>query len=190
MPPTLDHPVIAPPLKLAVRQTWWPILLRGVAAILFGVMTFTWPGISLFVLVVAYAAYAIFDGVMCLIGALRGGARRSTWWLGGAGLVNILAGAAALLWPDVTTVAIVILIGIWAIVRGVLEIIGAVSLRRVIHNEWLLATAGVLSIVLGIGMILIPGLGALAILGAIGAYALVFGFALVALGIRLRAIAN
>lgn len=170
----------------ALGGAWWLILLRGLAAILFGILVFLWPGASLLALVMVYGAYAIVDGVFSLVGAIRGGGLAPRWWLALAGLASLGAGAVALLWPGLTVAIMVILIGIWAIVRGVFEIIGAVKLRKVIRDEWLLALAGTLSILFGLALVVMPDFGALVLLWIIGVWAILFGILFVALAFRLR----
>lgn len=184
-----ENPAVSPynlsPLA-AIGGAWWLVLLRGVAALLFGILSFLWPDSSLLALILVYGVYTIADGVFSLVGAIRGGGLTPRWWLALAGLVSLAAGAVALLWPGLTVVVMVILIGIWAIVRGVFEIIGAITLRKVIRNEWLLALAGVLSVLFGLALIAMPGLGALILLWIIGAWAIVFGILFVALAFRLK----
>lgn len=181
-PPIADNSSIAS----EISRAWWLILLRGLATLLFGILCFVWPGTSLLALVLVYGFYAIADGVFSLIGAVRGGGVIPRWWLALAGLTSLGAGAVALLWPSLTLMVMVLLIGIWAVVRGVLEIIGAITLRKVIRNEWLLALAGVLSILVGLAMVIMPGLGALVVLWMTGAWAILFGLIFIILALRLR----
>jgi uncharacterized membrane protein HdeD (DUF308 family) len=171
-----------------LRQNWWLVLLRGVAGILFGIITFVAPGISLAALVLLFGAYAFADGVLAIATAIR---RRSAdrWWLLLLeGIAGIAAGVVTLLWPGITALALLYLIAAWALVTGVFEIAAAIRLRKVITGEWLLALSGILSIGLGVLLVLAPGPGALALVIWIGAYAFVFGILLVALGFRLRSV--
>jgi len=165
------------------------MLLRGIVGILFGVVTFFEPGISLAALVLAFGAYSFADGVLTLVTAVR--RRRSTdrWWLLVLeGIAGILVGIATLFLPGITALVLLYLIAAWALVTGVLEVAAAIRLRKVITNEWLLALSGVASIILGVLLILAPGPGALAVVIWIGAYAFVFGVLLVALSFRLRSL--
>ncbi|HZB27460.1 MAG TPA: HdeD family acid-resistance protein [Gemmatimonadales bacterium] len=174
----------------SLTRNWWAIVLRGVAGILFGIITFFAPGISLAALVLLFGAYAFADGVLAIVTAVR---RRGTdrWWLLLLeGLAGIAAGIVTLLWPGITAIALLYVIAAWALVTGAFEIAAAIRLRKVITGEWLLALSGVLSIALGVMLVLWPGPGALAVVIWIGAYALVFGVLLVALGIRLRALGS
>src|SRR4051794_12745287 len=174
----------------SLSRNWWAVSLRGLAGILFGIITFVSPGISLAALVLLFGAYAFADGVLAIVTAVR---RRGTdrWWLLLLeGVVGIAAGIVTLLWPGITAIALLYLIAAWALVTGAFEIAAAIRLRRVITGEWLLALSGVLSIALGVLLVLWPGPGVLALVIWIGAYALVFGVLLVALGIRLRAVGS
>ena len=174
-----------------LSRNWWAIALRGVAAIIFGVLTFVMPGITLAVLVLLFGAYAIVDGVLTLVAVARGQVSHRDvprWMLVLEGIVSIAAGLVAFVWPGLTTLALVYLIGAWAIVTGVLEVVAAVRLRRQIENEWWLGLSGALSIVFGVLVMSAPGAGALAMVFWIGAYAIVFGALLVGLAFRLRSV--
>jgi uncharacterized membrane protein HdeD (DUF308 family) len=166
-----------------LARNWWAIALRGLLAVLFGLAAFFWPGISLVVLVALFGAYALVDGIFAIVSAFK----TKDWWpLLLEGAAGIAAGALTFLWPGITALALVYVIAAWAIVTGIFEIIAAVRLRKEIENEWLLGLGGLASVVLGVIMIAAPGAGALGLVWAIGAYALVFGVTLIALGFRLR----
>jgi uncharacterized membrane protein HdeD (DUF308 family) len=172
-----------------LSRNWWAVALRGVAAILFGLLTFVVPGITLAVLVLLFGSYAIVDGIFNLVAAARGrvaDGEQARGWLVLEGLVSIAAGVVTFVWPGLTALALVYIIAAWAVVTGVLEIVAAVRLRRQIDNEWWLALSGVLSIVFGVLLMVAPGVGALALVFWIGAYAIVFGALLVGLAFRLR----
>jgi uncharacterized membrane protein HdeD (DUF308 family) len=174
-----------------LSRNWWAIALRGVAAIIFGVLAFVLPGITLAALIVLFGAYAIVDGIFNLVAAARGEADQRgepRWWLVLEGIVSIAAGLVAFVWPGLTALTLVYLIGAWAIVTGVLEIVAAVRLRQRIANEWWLVLSGALSIVFGVLVMLAPGAGALAMVFWIGAYAIIFGALLVGLAFRLRSL--
>ena len=173
-----------------VARNWWTLVLRGVLAVLFGVLAWVWPGLTLGVLVALFAAYALVDGVFALIAAFSGagGERRLPLVL--EGVLSIGAGVVAIAWPDLTTLALLYVIAAWAIITGLFEILAAVELRREIDNEWLLGLAGVGSIVFGILLVVFPGTGALALVWLIGVYAILFGVLLIALGFRLRSVAE
>jgi uncharacterized membrane protein HdeD (DUF308 family) len=173
-------------LLSVLSKNWWLVLLRGIAAIVFGVLAFGWPGLTLLALVVLYGIFALSDGLLALAAAIAGGAPVSRWWLLAAGLAGLAAGIVTLLWPGLTAVLLITFIGAWAVVRGVTDIVGAIQLRKEIDNEWLLIATGILSVLFGIVVIMAPGAGALALVWVIGSYAIVAGVLLVALSLRLR----
>jgi uncharacterized membrane protein HdeD (DUF308 family) len=170
-----------------LSRNWWVVLVRGIVGILFGIVTFFAPGITLAALVLVFGAYAFVDGVLTLVSAIR---RRSTtdrWWiLVLEGIAGILVGIATLFVPGITALVLLYLIAAWALVTGILELAAAIRLRKVITNEWLLALGGIVSILLGVLLIASPGAGALAVVIWIGAYAFVFGALLIGLSLRLR----
>jgi len=170
-----------------LTKNWWLLVLRGVAAILFGVAAFVWPGLTLLVLITLFAIYAIIDGVIAVITGLSHTHDSPRWWVFLIeGLVGIGIGVVALVWPGVTTLVILAMIAAWAILTGVLEIVAAVRLRREITNEWLLALGGFLSVGIGILLIAQPVAGTVVIIWIIGAYELVAGVVWIALGFRVK----
>jgi uncharacterized membrane protein HdeD (DUF308 family) len=170
----------------ALSRNWWLFLLRGLAGILFGIITFIAPAISLAALVLLFGAYAFADGVLAIVAAVRrrGEARWGMLLL--EGVAGIAVGVMTLFLPGITALTLLYLIAAWAIVTGVLELVAAVRLRKEIKGEWVLALGGIASIAFGVLVALLPGAGALAIVIWIGAYALVFGVLLVVLSFRLR----
>jgi uncharacterized membrane protein HdeD (DUF308 family) len=169
---------------------WWTFVLRGIAAVLFGILTFLFPGMALLTLVYVFGFYALADGVLSIIAAFRRSesARNETpWWaLLLSGIFGLIAGLIAIFRPGITAIALLFLIAAWAIVTGVMEIVAAIRLRKQIRGEWLLALAGVMSILFGVLAAIFPGAGALAVVLWIGAYTFVMGIVLIALGLRLR----
>jgi uncharacterized membrane protein HdeD (DUF308 family) len=165
--------------------TWWAMLLRGIAAVLFGILSFAWPEISLLTLMIVYGAYAIMDGAFLIIAAFRGGASRY-WLLLLSGALGVAAGVIAIAWPGLTAIVLIFIIGWWSIVRGVMEIMLAIRVRREIPHEWLLILAGLLSVVFGVVLLAAPGSGALALIWLIALWAVVFGGLMIILAIRLR----
>jgi uncharacterized membrane protein HdeD (DUF308 family) len=170
-----------------LSRNWWIFVVRGVAAVVFGILALVWPGVTVAVLVILFGIYALADGIASLMSAWRH--RGDPLHRGhhvAEGVVALLIGIIALVWPDVTALALVILIAIWALLTGVVEIAAAIRLRKVITNEWFLGLAGAISVITGIILFAYPGAGALAIAIVFGIYALVFGAVLIALGVRLR----
>jgi len=173
----------------ALAKNWWVLALRGVLAIVFGVLAALMPGITLFALVLLFGSYAIIDGGFAIVAAIRRRGTAGPWWaLLLEGLIGIAAGVVTFVFPGLSALALVYVIGAWAIFTGVLEILAAFGLRRQIQGEWWLAATGVLSIIFG-GLVLFrPGAGALALVLWIGAYSIVFGILLLALAFRLRSL--
>jgi uncharacterized membrane protein HdeD (DUF308 family) len=164
------------------------LALRGLAAIVFGVLAFVWPDITLFALVLLFGAYMLVDGIFAIVAAVRAAGREARWWLLLIeGVLGVLAGLVAAFWPGLTALALLYFIAAWAIVSGILEVIGAIRLRREIEGEWALGLSGALSVLFGILLVVIPApAGLLSLVWLIGAYALVFGVLLLVLAFRLR----
>jgi uncharacterized membrane protein HdeD (DUF308 family) len=170
-----------------LARNWWILVVRGVAAIVFGVLTFLWPGLSLAVLVIVWGAYALADGVIGLFGAFTGPRTDGfPWWLLITAIAGILAGIFTFMSPAITAIALLYLIAAFAIVRGVMTISAAIRLRKEIDNEWLLVLAGTASLLFGVLILLFPGTGALAIVLYIGAAAVVIGVLEIVLGFKMR----
>src|SRR5215831_14814800 len=136
---SVAHSDIVParPMLHALAKCWWLVLLRGIAGIVFGVLAFMWPGLTLITLVLFYGAYALVDGVIALIAAFTGAPKPvPTWWLVVVGLLGIAAGLVTFLWPGITALVLIFFIGGYAVAHGIFEIIGAIKLRHEIDNEW------------------------------------------------------
>jgi len=171
----------------AMAANWWMLALRGVAAVIFGVLALIWPGVTLFTLVILYGAFAFVDGILAIGSAISGGTDRSArWWLVIVGLAGIAAGLITLIWPLSVAVILLLFIAAWAIVTGVFQIIGAIRLRKEIDNEWLLILSGALSVVFGIILLTQPAAGALALVWVIGFYAILYGVIELALAFKLK----
>lgn len=164
---------------------WWVLTLRGVLALIFGIMAVAWPGITLVVLAIVFGAYAIVDGVLAAVAATRAakGQRAPLILLAIAGL---LFGIMCVVWPGLTVLVIALLIGIWAIVTGVMDIVTAIRMRKEIRGEWLHVLAGALSVLFGLLVLAWPATGALTIALIIGIYAILAGIALIVLSFRVR----
>jgi len=170
-----------------LAHNWWVLALRGVAAIIFGVLAFVWPDVTVTVLVLLFGAYAFWDGAFAIVSALRRRTRTDQWWWTLLeGVVGVGIGLATFFWPGVTAIVLLALIAAWAVITGILEIMAAIRLRKEINDEWLLFLSGVLSVLFGILLVFQPGVGALALIWVIGSYAIAFGVLLLVLAFRLR----
>src|SRR5919109_1567253 len=172
-----------------LSRWWWTFILRGVLAILFGIVAFISPPATIAVLVLLFGAWALVDGAFDIVAALQHRTMDRSWWLTVLeGIVGIVAGVLALAFPEIAAASLLLLIAAWSIVTGVIEVVLAIRLREQITGELWLAIAGVLSIAFGVLLFLFPAAGALTIVWIIGAFAIAFGISLIALGWRLRGI--
>ena len=175
-----------PAMNALLARNWWVIALRGVFAIIFGVIAVLLPGVTLAALVLLFAAYMLVDGVLALVAGLRAAERHERWgWLALEGIADLVAGVIAIVWPLITVLAFVYLMGVWAIVSGALLLSATIRLQLT-HGKWLMGLGGVVSVIWGILLILMPIVGALVLTWWMGAYALFFGGALLVLAFRLR----
>ena len=174
-------------MAVTLSRNWWTFALRGVVAIVFGVLALAWPAITLLGLVALFAAFALINGAASAVGALQNRGGDEHWWLGLLlGLVSLGAGMIAIFSPALTALVLVLLMGANAIATGVLDIALAIRLRRAIRGEWVLFLAGLVSIVFGVLVFLFPGAGALALVWLISVYAIATGVLLLAAAWRLR----
>jgi uncharacterized membrane protein HdeD (DUF308 family) len=166
---------------------WRAVALRGLVSLIFGLVVLFWPGLILAVLTVLFGIYALVDGGVLLVPALRsseGGARR--WLPLSEGAVGVLAGLVALLWPGLTVSGLLYVIMVWAVVTGVLKITTTIVLRSEVENEWLLAGSGALSVLFGVILWALMGLDIPSLAPFIGVFAIVVGLALIVLAFRTR----
>jgi uncharacterized membrane protein HdeD (DUF308 family) len=170
-----------------LARNWWLMAIRGVAAILFGIAAFLWPGLTLSVLVLMFGAYALVDGIFAIVAGIMARKEQERWWMMIlTGVSGIVVGILTFMWPGITALVLLYFIAAWAILTGIFEIAAAVRLRKEIEGEWLLILAGIASVIFGVLLVIAPGAGALAVTWMIGAYALIFGILLVVLAFRLR----
>jgi len=174
-------------MSVLLAQNWWAFALRGVLGIIFGLIAFFLPGVTMLSLVLVFSAYALVDGVFAILAAGRAMRQHERWgFLLLEGIVNIIAAAIAFLWPGITVVSFVFLVGTWAILSGGLMLSAALRLQ-LDHGRWWLAVGGIVSVIYGVLLIAAPFIGALVLTWWLGAYAIVFGFALIAVAIKLHA---
>jgi uncharacterized membrane protein HdeD (DUF308 family) len=168
-------------------RSWWMLALRGAAALLFGVLALVWPGMTLLVLVALFAAYALISGSAAVVAAIRNRNSDKGWWLILLlGVVSLVAAVIAVFNPGITILVLVLLMGANALVTGILDIVVAIRLRKQIEREWLLAVAGVVSIIFGVLVFLMPAAGALAMVFMVSFYATLAGILLLTLAFRAR----
>lgn len=173
----------------SITRNWWLAALRGALAVIFGVVAFTMPGITFEVLVLLFGAYAFVDGIAVLSFGLIAAGEGQRWWpLVLGGIVGIATGVLTFAQPAAMALALVYVVGAWAIVTGVFEIVAAIRLREYITSEWLMGFSGALSIVFGVLVLAQPGAGAFALVYLFAFYAVLAGVSQIALGFRMRSL--
>lgn len=176
-------------METLTARNWWALALRGFAAILFAILAFALPGMTLAILVTLFGAYAFFDGIFAIVSAVRAVHGHRPW---GSflieGVVGIIIGLITFFAPHVTLAFLIGLIAAWAIITGIFEIAAAIRLRRHIRGEWLLILTGVFSVLFGILIFFMPRAGALVIVWWLATYALIFGILLLLLAFRIRSL--
>jgi uncharacterized membrane protein HdeD (DUF308 family) len=173
-----------------LARNWWVFVLRGIVAILFGVLAFLRPGITLEALILLFAFWALFDGIFALIGSIGAAEAKEPWWpLVLIGLLGIAAGILTFRYPGVTALALLLVIAFWSILRGIIEIVAAVRLRELIQGEWWFILGGIASIAFGVLLVMYPESGLLAVVWLIGLFAVIFGITQIMLGFRLKGVA-
>lgn len=172
-----------------LARWWWTFVLRGLVAIVFGVLAFVAPALGIAVLVGLFAAWALIDGAADILTGIQSRSRDRNWWLSLLeGIVGVVAGVLALLFPVLAAGALLVIIAVWSIFTGVFEIVAAIRLRQQIQGEFWLGLAGVASILFGLLLFIFPAAGALTVVWLIGGFAIAFGVMLILLGLRLRGV--
>ncbi len=171
-------------------RNWWVVALRGVFAIVFGILAFLWPAIALATLIMLFGVYALADGICAIITAVTHKIGTQRWWGFFAGIVSIIAGILTFTWPGITALVLLYLIAAWAVVTGIFEIFAAIELRKELSHEWLLILTGIISVLFGVFVTARPVAGALSIIWLISAYAVILGVLLVVLGFRLHSLST
>jgi uncharacterized membrane protein HdeD (DUF308 family) len=184
--PHVSGPLFTGPLLHSLAQNWWVFLLRGILAIVVGVLAFVWPGITLISLVLLFGIYAAADGILALASAVTGHTPMPRWWLAIVGIAGLAAAFMAFTRPDLTLAVLLIVIAAWAIVFGIMEVIGAIQLRKEIDNEWFLILSGIAAVIFGLILLFRPGLGTLALIFAFGTFAIIEGLLLIGFSIRMK----
>ncbi len=170
-------------------RSWWLLAVRGAIAVAFGTAAILMPAITLATLAALFAVFALLAGAVWVFGGVRNRLRDERWWLHLLlGAFSVCAGMVAALYPGVTVVALILLVGANALVTGVLDIVIALRVRKHIKGEWMLVLNGIVSIAFGALVLLFPlGAGALALAWLVGLYAIVTGAVLLALSFKVRA---
>jgi uncharacterized membrane protein HdeD (DUF308 family) len=167
---------------------WWAVLLRGILAIMAGVLTFAWPAVALYVLVLLFGCYALVDGVFSLLAAAGGRDRQDRWILALEGIIGVWAGVVALRSPHVIATVLIFFVSFWAMTMGFLKIAAAYRLRREISGEFWLAASGVLSVVFALLVLARPAIGAVSLILIFAGYVTLMGIIMILLGLELRSV--
>ncbi len=174
-------------LAAALGRNWWLLLLRGLVAIVFALLTWAQPGVSLAALVLVFGIYVLADGLLGVWSAIAKRRDNRHWWLLLLwGLVGIVVGVMTFIMPGITGLVLLMYIAAWAMITGVLQIVAAIRLRKEIKGEWLMILSGLVSVAFGVLLFLQPGAGALAVAWIIAAYAFIFGVLMVLLAFKVR----
>lgn len=176
-------------LDLLTRR-WSVVVLRGGLAVLFGLVAIVWPRITVVALALLWGAFTLADGVAAaMMGVGKGlGSRGDRGYLVVLGVLGVLAGLVTFVWPGITVVVLLVVIAVWAIIAGVMQIVAAIRLRKHIRNEWFLAVSGIVTLALGILLIVQPEEGAVALVVAIATFAIAWGIVSIVFGFRLRSL--
>jgi uncharacterized membrane protein HdeD (DUF308 family) len=172
-------------IRSAWRGLWWDMLLLSVIAIVFGLLVFFMPGLSIAVFVLLFGVYAFAVGILMLLQTVT--VKDGKWWVRLLGsIVAFAAGAAVFVWPGITALTLLYVIAFYFIFVGALQVISAIELRRVFSGEWLYFISGILSIIVGVLLILRPLTGAIALAQTIGIFAIAYGLLIGLLAFRLH----
>jgi uncharacterized membrane protein HdeD (DUF308 family) len=169
-----------------MTRNWGAIALRGVIAVLLGVIAIVWPGPTVGVLVILLGAFALVEGVANVVAGVRG---REGWAIA-EGVISVVVGIVIVIWPAITALVLLYIVATWAIITGIVRIVAAIQLRRVVRNEWLLLGSGLASVIFGVIAAVFPGAGILALIWLLGAWLIVLGVLLIALALSLRQLAH
>lgn len=174
-----------------LTRNWWLWLIRGIAAIIFGVLAGIWPSVAWITIAILFGAYAFVDGIFALFATVRAAETHQRWWpLLLEGIVGIIIAAITFYDVRITIVALYLTIAAWAFLTGILELVAAIQLRKHISNEIWLIIGGIASIVFGVLMVLYPIIAAITLTYIIAAYAIVFGIIMIGFSLRLRSHAS
>lgn len=172
-----------------ISRNWWMFALRGMIAIIFGVVAFAQPEQALQALVLVFGAYALVDGIFAMFAGIASYRYFERWWaVLLEGVAGVVIGLLTFFWPNITALVLLYFIAAWALITGIFEIVAAIQLRRVITGEWMLILGGLLSILFGVLLFVFPAAGAMSVIWMIGIYAVVFGISEIIFAFRLRSL--
>src|SRR5512138_954859 len=170
-----------------ISRNWWLYAVRGVVAIIFGVVALARPEQALQALVLVFGAYAFVDGIFAIFAGIASYRYFDRWWaVLLEGVAGVVIGLLTFFWPSITALVLLYFIAAWALITGIFEIVTAIQLRREITGEWMYILGGLLSIVFGVLLFVFPGAGALSLVWLIGIYAILFGISEIILAFRLN----
>jgi uncharacterized membrane protein HdeD (DUF308 family) len=170
-------------------RNWWLYAVRGVAAIIFGLLALIWPGQTMLALVLVFGAYALVDGIFAVFAGIASRQYFKRWWaVLLEGVAGIVLGLLTFFWPNITALVLLYFIAAWALITGIFEIVAAIQFRRIISGEWTMILGGLLSVVFGILLFVFPGAGAVSMVWLIGIYAIAFGILEIIFAFRLRSL--
>jgi uncharacterized membrane protein HdeD (DUF308 family) len=173
----------------AAKAVWWLVLMRGIFMVIFGIIALVSPGIALLTLVWLFGLYAILDGITAIVIGIRTRGEPHWVWTIVQGVVSVLAGVIALIWPGVTALALLFVVAFWAIVLGIGEIGGAFASRNSGSNAWgWTLAAGILNVIFGVLLLIWPASGILTLIWLVGIFTLAGGIALIVLAFRVRSV--
>jgi len=170
-----------------LARNWWAVLIRGIAAIIFGCLAFYSPLATGFAIIILFGIYALVDGIFAIVAAIRAAEAHERWWpFVLEGIVGLVIAAITYFEPRVIGFALYFTIAVWAFLTGIFEIVAAIRLRKVISSEFWLILGGILSILFAVLLVVFPLAGVLTLIWLIGIYAIIFGIVLIGLSLRLR----
>jgi uncharacterized membrane protein HdeD (DUF308 family)/uncharacterized membrane protein len=171
-----------------LSRNWWWLALRGIAAILFGIIALAWHGTTLRSFMLLFGSLALVDGLVAIFAALTNVTGKKRWWILLHGLVSIDIAVFTFIWTEFAATILLFLVSAWALITGILELVGAWDLRRNVSNERLLSLSGMASIIFAVLVIRFPKTGQLSLAAMIAAFAILFGLLMLALSLNIRSL--
>lgn len=171
-----------------ITRDWWLYALLGIASIVFGILAFVWPGITLQVLVILFGAFVIVDGIALLVSLARGDvlARSHPWTVGAMGVLGIGIGTLTFIWPNITALALLYIVAVWAIVTGILQVVFSFRVRVLVPGEFWMTLGGIFAIAFGVLLVVFPGTGLVSLVWLVGIWAIAGGITNLGLAYRLH----